>query len=782
MDKKLASAVALILILSALGAFSQSVSAEIVFPEDEATSHVVKEPNGYVRLNRSEMNGSSGYHFASGLRNNWIQVHYINDAQIAPIVSSPAKLYYTTNGTTPTTNSPWINLILEPGQIPGPVSSGYYSGNLTTANFTGLSDGTEITFIVKVTGTSGITQATDTLWDNNTDGWGAGKNGYRYKLDMGKPVISNVAVARSGLDIGGYANITAAVTDASAGVDTVKVNIAGPGVYGTKNVTMQRVTGTSVFYNSTAYSIPGTYNYFIWTSDAAGNVNVSAVKSFVIGNVKPEINDVRATPHAQLPGGTVNVSAIVTDNSQLGAVKLDVYSGPQGFATFNTTMTKSSSGRYYYNRTYTLAGSYNYKISASDASGNYNESLGTFSIVTPPAKVAGLTATPGNAKASLSWSVSSSGGSPILKYYIYRGPSATSVSKIAESASPYYNNTGLSNGQTYYYCVSAVNAVGEGAKSDAASAIPRQEPTVPSAPLGIAASAGNEYVLIVWAAPSDNGGYAVSEYRIYRNGELYKSVSQAGYNDTGLVNGVSYTYNVSAVNFIGEGPRSASVIATPHLPYRVPEKVAGLAAEAGDAKVSLSWLQPDNGGSPITYYTIYRGGVEIAHSTAVAYIDTTAANGVLYSYQVSARNIAGEGPKSDAVSVSPGAAGSADSDGDGVPDEVEEELGTNPGSPSDSIRIDETNGSLLSTTNGTKYYDWETGEVRETLAKDVDGDGINDYAFDSKGDGKYNYYYSSKSGTVQAYSEAKFDPAYVVIIVLVVAVIAVAVFVAGKRK
>jgi hypothetical protein len=65
---------------------------------------------------------------------------------------------------------------------------------------------------------------------------------------------------------------------------------------------------------------------------------------------------------------------------------------------------------------------------------------------------------------------------------------------------------------------------------------------------------------------------------------------------------------------------------------------------------------------------------------------------------------------------------------------------------------------------------------------DLDGDGINDYVFDSTGDGKYDHYYGSKSGTVQAYSEARFDPIYVVIIILVVAAIAVAVFVAGKRK
>ncbi|NPA75764.1 MAG: fibronectin type III domain-containing protein, partial [Euryarchaeota archaeon] len=94
--------------------------------------------------------------------------------------------------------------------------------------------------------------------------------------------------------------------------------------------------------------------------------------------------------------------------------------------------------------------------------------------------------------------------------------------------------------------------------------------SVPSAPLNLKATAGDGYVTLSWSAPSSNGGSAITEYKIYRGtskgGEKYLaqvSGSTFTYKDTAVSNGVTYYYYVTAVNSVGESPKSNEVSATP---------------------------------------------------------------------------------------------------------------------------------------------------------------------------------------------------------------------------
>ena len=85
-----------------------------------------------------------------------------------------------------------------------------------------------------------------------------------------------------------------------------------------------------------------------------------------------------------------------------------------------------------------------------------------------------------------------------------------------------------------------------------------------------------------------------------------------------------------------------------------------LAATVGDRQVTLSWDAPvDNGGSPVTRYSIYRGlfvGGEAfleEVGNVLTYTDTDLRNGQTYYYRVSAANPIGEGAKSDALGAIP---------------------------------------------------------------------------------------------------------------------------------
>src|SRR3989440_474235 len=320
---------------------------------------------------------------------------------------------------------------------------------------------------------------------------------------------------------------------------------------------------------------------------------------------------------------------------------------------------------------------YYYQVSAVNAAGEGPRSNEASAVPSapppppsPPSAPTNLVATAGNAQVGLTWQApGSNGGSAITNYKIYRGTSSNGETLIATIGNQLsYSDGGLTNGVTYYYQVSAVNNVGEGPRSNEASATPTAPAGPPTAPQGLGASPGDATVTLTWSAPSSNGGSPITNYRIYRattsGGETLKATigNQLSYSDGGLTNGVTYYYQVSAVNAAGEGPRSNEASATPTAPATPPGAPQGLVATAGDATVTLTWSAPSsNGGSPITNYKIYRGTssngetLKATIGNVLTYTDTTVTNGVTYYYQVSAVNNVGEGPRSNEVSATPSA-------------------------------------------------------------------------------------------------------------------------------
>jgi Glycoside hydrolase family 44/Fibronectin type III domain len=178
---------------------------------------------------------------------------------------------------------------------------------------------------------------------------------------------------------------------------------------------------------------------------------------------------------------------------------------------------------------------------------------------TAPGVPAGLAATPGNQQVGLTWTASSGATSYHVKRAATSGGPYTQMSAPSSTS---YTDSSVSNGTKYFYVVSAVNASGESANSSEASATPA--PAVPAAPGGLTATAGNQQVSLGWTASSGATSYHVK--RSNTSGGTYTQVgtsSAASFTDTGLTNGSTYYYVVSALNGAGESADSNQAFATP---------------------------------------------------------------------------------------------------------------------------------------------------------------------------------------------------------------------------
>jgi len=194
--------------------------------------------------------------------------------------------------------------------------------------------------------------------------------------------------------------------------------------------------------------------------------------------------------------------------------------------------------------------------------------------------------------------------------------------------------------------------------------------TSPGSPTGLASTATSpSQINLGWNSPSDNGGSAITGYKIERStdgGTTWSSVvtntgnTNTTYSDTGLTHSTTYTYRVSAINSVGTSSPSNTASSTTF--NTVPSQPTGLKASAQLLQINLSWNAPsDNGGTPITGYMIERSTnngstwstiVSNTGSTGTTYSDKNVLPLTTYTYRVSAINNIGVGNPSNMASAS----------------------------------------------------------------------------------------------------------------------------------
>ena len=178
--------------------------------------------------------------------------------------------------------------------------------------------------------------------------------------------------------------------------------------------------------------------------------------------------------------------------------------------------------------------------------------------------------------------------------------------------------------------------------------------TAPPAPTGLAASAGVSAVTLNWNASP--GGTSYNIKRSTSQGGLYTTVASGvtstSYTDTGLTNGTTYYYVVSAVNLLGESSDSAQVSATP-MAIAAPTNLTAVQANQ-PKRINLAWTASAGAQSYNVKRATTSGGpyVTIATGvTATTFANTGLLKGVTYYYVVSATTAAGESAHSNQASA-----------------------------------------------------------------------------------------------------------------------------------
>jgi len=513
--------------------------------------------------------------------------------------------------------------------------------------------------------------------------------------------------AFSAAEITSLSTVLPAPSGLAATAGSGQVSLSWDAVSGATGYSVKRATTSGGPYTTVQTDVTATS--FTDTGLTNGTTYYYVVSASNLGGESPNSTEATATPLAP-PAVPDGLAAIASDSTvsldwtaSAGADSYTVKRATTPGGPYNT-LASGVTGLTFTDNTVANGTTYYYVVSSVNAVAESANSAEVSAMPVPPvpAAPATLTATPGNATVALIWNEAQGADSYNVKRATNSGgPYATLASGLTATS---YSDTSAVNGTTYYYIVTATNLGGESETSPEASATPVAPPI---APTGLAATSGNATATLTWSPVAGASGYRLK--RATTSGGPYALVTESNatsFEDSGLTNGTTYYYVVSAYNAGGESANSAQVSAEP---LDTPDVPTGLAATAvSSSKINLAW----NTVSGATSYTIKRattpGGPYTplaSGGTATSFADSGLSAATTYYYVVTATNTGGESANSAEASA------------------TTSDLRV-------SLAFDETGGTTAADSAGDGYHaTLVNGPVFATgaLGNAVDLDGVNDH-------------------------------------------------------
>jgi len=395
-----------------------------------------------------------------------------------------------------------------------------------------------------------------------------------------------------------------------------------------------------------------------------------------VPNEGEKSDEASGTPHDSLPPSKVVGLSIAdpgignaldlswTENSEVDLAGYKIYRDTFSGFTPNVGNFIAELSENTFRDTGTTDGvTYYYKVTAIDEVPNEgipsDEKSGISSDSEAPPQVVGVSITvvsTGN-KLNIQWNASSA--TDLVAYNVYRDTSNGFTpgpgNLIASPVTNFYNDSGLSDGTTYYYKIAAQDEVpNEGVPSDQVTGIP-QDTVAPPIVTGLQVSnpkTGNRLDLTWDVNPATD----LFQYNVYRHTSpsftaiiTYYIGSSAinSYVDSGiqLIDNATYYYLVTAVDEVpNEGGESNLANGTPTDETKPPQVTGLTVTDTGiGGQLQLSWSAST--ASDLALYRIYRSTTSgftpstsnnIINITSNSYIDISLENGITYYYRVSA--------------------------------------------------------------------------------------------------------------------------------------------------
>lgn len=257
----------------------------------------------------------------------------------------------------------------------------------------------------------------------------------------------------------------------------------------------------------------------------------------------------------------------------------------------------------------------------------------------------------------VTWTAPANNGAVITGYKVEYAPSPlysawTVFNADTGNSATSLTVTGLGNGTTYKFRVSAKNLNGFGSTNISTGTV--TPATTPDAPVLLSLTRGYRRLTAAFSAPAYNGGNAINDYEYsVNNGSTWASMGQFTTSDFAIINLADYTsydVRVRAVNGAGGGTQSNLLSA---YTAGIPGTVTGIGGTSNaNTQSTVSWTAPDANGTAITDYiieystssTFASGGTVFADGTssAVSTTVTGLSNGTTYYFRVKAVNAVGQ--------------------------------------------------------------------------------------------------------------------------------------------
>ncbi len=307
--------------------------------------------------------------------------------------------------------------------------------------------------------------------------------------------------------------------------------------------------------------------------------------------------------------------------------------------------------------------SYSVNVRADNAigvgTGSIPASATPLTVPDPPTSIAAVSDTN---SADVSWTPpGNTGGSPVTTYVASAYATPNSQTPLASCTTSLTSCTinGLTDGVVYYVSVIAQNAAGSGTGSTPVVAvIPLERP---GAPTLNSLTSGDSFLSLDFSAGTD-GDAPVTSYQYQLNGGAWvlASSTTTPLTITGVTNGTSYDVALRGVSSAGAGVASTTLTGTPYTFPDPPDAsttvAAGVDGVAG--AIAVTWLAPNDNGSPITSYTATAFNAPTAGSqvtTCTTATLTCTLNGLsdntLYYVSLQSMNAAGFSPRSARIAV-----------------------------------------------------------------------------------------------------------------------------------